>query len=112
MLVNAAVEGEVRRTSEAPLLVCDSRVGGPLEWDGPGVISGVDTAQALRLGAGLVLDQLPIGPGSEMVSRCFGLHDDPKRSFEQATGTFCNMPWTDWLGAAGLAPEAIWPERG
>ncbi len=110
VLINAAVEGDVH-PGAAPLLVSDSRLTGPLSWAGPGMISGVDTAQALALGRGLVLDQLPIRSErveGEVITRCFGLHDDPKQLFDQLKATFCNQPWASWLTAADVMPEDLW----
>lgn len=108
VLINAAVEGEIRGAAEAGLLVADSRLAGPLSWSDPGVISGVETGQALAMGRNLVLDQLPAGAAG-FVTRCFGLYDDPKRACDNPAATYCNIPWAEWLRAADLAPEDVWP---
>ncbi len=110
--INAAVEGAVS-PGPAPLLVTDCCLTGPLSWEGPALLSGIDTARPLTLRAGIALDQLSIGEG-ETVTRCFGLSDDPKRATHDSRATFCNRPWTEWLAAARVDPADLWgdlPDR-
>ena len=110
VLINAAVEAPCTGGPE-PLLVTDSRLAGELRWAGPGIIAGVHSAQPISLPAGVVLDQLPLAGG--FVTRLFGLHDDPKAgSFDDRagrSGTFLNRPWAEWLAAAGIAAQTLWP---
>lgn len=104
-LINAAVEQVVSPSDQLALAV-DSRLIGPLAWQGAAIISNVDTAQPIGLARDVVLHQLPIESG--FVTRVFGLHDDPKRA--ASNGTFMNQLWADWLSTARIAPEAIWPD--
>jgi len=104
-LINSAVEQPVASARQRALIV-DSRLSGPLSWQGSAMIADVDTSQPIALAADVVLHQLPVGDG--FVSRIFGLRDDPKRPAVQAT--FMNRPWAEWLSEAGLAAEVIWPD--
>lgn len=109
ILINAVLEGEVQ--GDGPLLLADSCLSGPVAWAGAGVICGVETDEALALPADLVLDQLPVRLDGAVafVTRCFGLHDDPKRPYDDPAATFCNRPWRAFLQALALSPEDIWP---
>jgi fucokinase len=102
-LINAAVE-HVKSSADQLALVVDSRLLGPLAWQGATLIANVDTAQPLELAKDVVLDQLPIERG--FVTRLFGLRDDPKRS----DGTFMNRTWADWLADAQIDPAVLWPD--
>jgi fucokinase len=44
------------------------------------------------------------------VSRLYGLHDDPKRVWNEPGATFMNRPWSDWLLPAHITPETLWPD--
>lgn len=102
-LINAAVE-QASSPDEQLALIVDSRLTNTLTWRGAAIIANVDTAQPIGLAKNIVLDQLPIEHG--FVTRLFGLYDDPKRS----EGTFMNQPWADWLEAAQIDPEVVWPD--
>ncbi len=110
--ISAAVEGPTS-PGAAPLLASDSCLRGPLAWEGPALLAGIDTALPLSLRAGIALDQLPI-EAADAVTRCFGLADDPKRGAADPRATFCNRPWADWSAAARVGPVDLWgdlPER-
>ena len=102
-LINATVE-QVMSPSDQRALIVDSRLLGLLSWQGAALIANVDTAQPIELVRDIVVDQLPIG--DHFVTRVFGLRDDPKRS----AGTFFGLSWADWLAAAHIDPEIIWPD--
>ena len=109
-LINAAVEVTLPQIAAADqlALIVDSRLTGPLAWRGAAIISNVDTAQPITLASDVVVHQLPVTGG--FVTRIFGLHDDPKRSWAIPSGTFLNCPWAEWLSGAQVAPEIIWPD--
>jgi fucokinase len=102
-LINATVE-QVTSSSDQRALVVDSRLLGPLSWQGAALIANVDTTQPIELVKDIVVDQLPID--DHFVTRVFGLRDDPKRS----TGTFFGRSRADWLTAAHIDPEIVWPD--
>lgn len=108
ILINSAVTGSLAPGPE-PALVADCRLAGPLAWHGPVILSGVDTAHPLALAPRLVLDQWPVA-GGRFVTRLFGLTDDPKRGRADPAATFVNRPWAQWLAAAGLVDDALWPD--
>ncbi len=107
VLINAAVEAPCA-PGPAPLLVTDSRLTAELRWEGAGIIAGVHSAQPISLPPDVVLDQLPLTDG--FATRLFGLRDDPKAGPADPRGTFLNRPWAEWLAAAGIAPQTLWPE--
>lgn len=104
-LINSAVEQPVS-SAHQPALIVDSRLSGPLSWQGSAMIADVDTSQPIALAADVVLHQLPVGDG--FVTRVFGLGDDPKRPAVHST--FMNRPWSEWLSEAGIAAEVVWPD--
>lgn len=108
VLINAQVDGPLTPGPE-PLLVADCRLAGPLAWQGPAIIAGVDTDQPLALAPHVVLDQLPL-TGGRFVTRLFGLFDDPKRGRDDPAASFINRPWAEWLAATGISDETIWPD--
>mgnify|MGYP000879542003 CR=1 FL=1 len=106
VLVNAAIEADCT-PGLARLLVTDSLLAGELSWEGAGIIAGVYSAQPIRLPPDTVLDQLPLE--GCVATRLFGLHDDPKAGPADGRGTFLNRPWPEWLAAADIAAETLWP---
>ncbi|MCC9078785.1 hypothetical protein FKZ61_022070 [Litorilinea aerophila] len=108
-LINAVVEGPIAGAADAqgPALVVDSHLAGPVTLAGPGIVAGLHTARPLQLPPGLVLHQLPVDGG--VVTRLFGLYDDPKRPWDDPAATFLNRPWAAWLAGLDLPPEVIWP---
>lgn len=92
---------------ERAALVSDSCLEGSLSWQGAALVAGVQTAQALALGADMVVHQLPL-VGGGYVTRAFGLHDDPKQLWDSPGATVFNRPWAEWLAGTGISPEALW----
>ncbi len=90
-------------------LIADSYLRGPASFEGAAVVAGLQTAEALRIGPDVVLDQMPVA-GNRFVTRAFGLRDDPKWPWNAPGATFMNRPWAEWLAAAGSAPERLWPD--
>ncbi len=116
VLINALVNAPLSSAGDAtgarwdggsPLIV-DSHLSGSTSFAGPAIIAGVRTDQPLVLAAGVVLDQWPVFAG-HFVTRLFGLLDDPKRNYNDSKATFVNRPWADWLAAAGVTEEPLWP---
>ncbi len=105
-LINAVVEQA--DASEAPALIVDSHLSGAFTWQGSALVANVVTAQPLALWRDVALSQLPVVDG--FVTRLFGLHDDPKRGWQEPGGTFLNQPWADWLSAGEIDPEVLWPD--
>ncbi len=105
-LINSAVAQAVSpaRPDQRALIV-DSCLRGSLAWRGAAIVANVDTGQPIELAQDVVLDQLPLEQG--FVTRIFGLYDDPKRP--SSAGTFMNQRWSDWLTAARIDPELLWP---
>jgi len=104
--ISSAVEGAVR-PGEHPALVMDSRLSGALSWQGLAVIANTCTALPLSLAQDIVIHQLPVGDG--WVTRIYGARDDPKLPWASGTATFTNRPWPEWLAAAGLDAQTVWP---
>jgi len=105
-LVNAVMEGSAQPGTQ-PALVVDSHLSGPFAWQGAALVAHVRTEQPLALQQDVVVHQLPTRGG--YVTRVFGLRDDPKKACDAADGTFMNRPWAEWLAAAQVEPEALWP---
>ncbi|HEX9115135.1 MAG TPA: L-fucokinase [Anaerolineae bacterium] len=91
----------------APALVADSRLAHPPARQGAAIISAVQSSLPLALAADVVLCQLPAADG--WVTEVFGLRDDPKQRWDNPGATYMNRPWADWLAAAGLDSEILWP---
>jgi fucokinase len=108
ILVNSSAGAASDAGSRGALLVADSDLGGRVTWEGAGIISGVHTAQPLHLPEGTILDQLPL-TGAGIATRVYGIGDDPKRGLDDPEATFCNRPWGEWLAAAGVSAEDVWP---
>lgn len=120
-LMNALVQGELRPGKD-PIVVVDSQLAGPLEWQTKALISGVRTSQPLSLRADAALSQVPVltpAPalsyeGREFsggwVTRIYGLQDNPKRATTDPAATYLNRPWADWLAQIGLCAEDVWPD--
>jgi fucokinase len=107
----APAGAELEASSQArvlPALVTDSHLRAPLRWQGAALVASVLTDQPLCLPADTVLHQLPLGEGA-YVTRVFGLGDDPKQAWDTPAATVFNRPWADWLEAARISPELLWP---
>jgi galactokinase/mevalonate kinase-like predicted kinase len=87
------------------------RVSAPLQLSGRNVVAGVDVRQPLSLPREACLDVLR-GQGRAGASvwfvRCYGVNDTFKDSVRDG-GRFCGRPLAEWIAAAGLAPEEVWP---
>lgn len=105
----------VASAMEAPVTGCDAwvegcRVGAPLALGGRNVLAGVDLREPLQLPPGACLD-VAAGAGRDgrpvWFVRCYGVEDTFKHALDKGA-TFCNMPLSAWLEAAGAAPADIW----
>ena len=107
VLINSCLE---TMSVEAPAsLIVDSRLEAPVAARGPGILAGVQTAQPLALGEGLVLHQAPVAGGG-FVTSVYGLHDDPKRGPDDPAAAFLNRPFAHWLAEAGFTADLLWPD--
>lgn len=109
VLINAALDSSPAGALPAPqqpALITDSRLPLP-RWQGRALIAGLLTERPLALGADLVVHQLPVARG--VVTRLFGLCDDPKRLYTDARATFLNQSFAAWLAELGEPPEVLWP---
>jgi fucokinase len=112
VLINAVVDAwslsAPTQAENAPTLVIDSHLAGPLTTHGAAIIANVETSRPLELGREVVLHQLPIRQG--YVTRLFGLRDDPKLASTAAGATLLNQPWADWLAEDDELIAALWPD--
>jgi fucokinase len=104
--MNAVLGRGTAEQSAHAALITDSRLAA-LAWDGRAIVAGVETDAPFRLGHDLALHQLPAPGGT--VTRLFGMADDPKRHWADATATYLNRPWPAWLAAAQVEPSLLWP---
>jgi fucokinase len=105
ILINSALVGVLTHNLE-PALIIDSQLG-ELTWRGPAILSNIRTQAPLAVERDTVVHQTLLREG--FVTRVFGLYDDPKRVCDEPGGTFMNRPWAEWLAAAQVDPEALWP---
>jgi fucokinase len=103
--INALLENEVNVTS--PVLISDAHLSGSLSAAGPALVSGVISTQPLTLVPDTVIHQLPVDDG--FVTRIYGLGDDPKHIIGDPAATFMNLPWNEWLRAAEVDADLLWP---
>ena len=98
-------------------VVEDSNVRGPVEVGRGCVLAGVrhSKPECLSVEPDLVVHVLPVRvatlteDGREgVVSRLYGVLDDPKMSLSDPGATFLNRPWRAWLDAAGISEEILW----
>ncbi len=106
-LINAVVEADVA-VSSAPGLLVDSHVSGPLTLRGTALVANLRTGQPLALEASTVLQQVPVDGG--VVTRVYGLYDNPKHAWDTKGATFMNRPWREWLSQAGIEPQVLWSD--
>ncbi len=88
------------------------RVNASLELGGLNVLVGVDVDAPLSLPREACLEVLRgQSRGGEPVwfLRCYGIRDTFKHSIENG-GLFCGRPLLEWLAAAGVQPDEIWPD--
>jgi fucokinase len=82
------------------------RISAGVQLGGRNVLVGVDIDEPLSLPPGACLEVLPgrSRAGNDVwFVRCYGVRDTFKN------GSFCDRPLTDWLRAAGLDGEDVWP---
>lgn len=105
------LRGEAAGADSIPrsALLTDCALPGPITCLGAALIAHVETALPVQLAPDLALDQLPLAGGLK-VTRLYGLDDDPDLPISHPAATFLNRPWADWLAAAAVHPEAIWPD--
>jgi fucokinase len=106
-LINAVVEADVA-VSSAPGLLVDSHLSGPLTLRGAALIANLRTGRPLMLEARTVLQQVPVDGG--IVTRVYGLYDNPKHAWDADGATFMNWPWREWLSQASVEPRVLWPD--
>ena len=94
-----------RHPSDQRALIVDSRLLGPLSWQGAALIANVDTAQPIELAQDVVrrstADRRMASSRASLA--CAMIPNDPSR-------TFLGSAWADWLAAAHIDPEIIWPD--
>ena len=95
-----------------PALVSDSLIENSLQWQGRCLLANLHTQHALNLAPDIAIHQLPIENKNEngFVTRIFGLDDDAKRPYSDATATIFNLSWSTWLKRIHLSPDEIWPD--
>ncbi|MBK7406372.1 MAG: hypothetical protein IPJ41_17670 [Phycisphaerales bacterium] len=108
---NAVLESEA--VSLGPRVVIEScHLRGPVRLEGSNILvglsAGAEAPVELPRGWGLVCLPVESGGAGDWVGLVFGDGDDFKGSGERG-GTFGNRPLLDWLAAAGLCPEDLWP---
>jgi hypothetical protein len=84
------------------------RISADLRLAGQNALTGVDVDAPLSLPPGACLDVLRgrrRGGGDVWFVRCYGIGDTFKRD-----SRFCGRPIADWIEAAGLADDDIWPD--
>jgi fucokinase len=110
LVVNSSVSGQGSvEGSDSWIEGC--RVTAPLRLSGRNVIAGVDVDAPLVLPPEACLEVLPgRGRGGESVYfvRCYGVRDTFKHSLAEGA-EFCGRPLLDWLAAAGVPPDEVWP---
>ena len=94
---------------------CDIR--GPVEVGDGCVLAGLQHTGSERLSveSDLVLHRLPVRLAAltedgvaGVVSRLYGVLDNPKTPLSDVGATFLNRPWRAWLDAAGIPKEVLW----
>jgi fucokinase len=88
------------------------RVGAALELGGRNVLVGVDVQAPLSLPREACLEVLAGRNRRDRpvwFVRCYGIRDTFKHSIEQG-GLFCGRPLLEWLAAACIAADEVWPD--
>jgi len=110
LVVNSSVSGQGRiRGTSSWIEGC--RIASPLDLSGQNVIAGVDVESPLALPHEACLEVSPgRSRGGESVHfvRCYGVRDTFKRSLLGA-GQFCGRSLMNWLAAAGVHADEVWP---
>ena len=110
LVVNSTITGPGRiRGAHSWIEGC--RVASLLDLSGQNVIAGVDVGAPLTLPPEACLEiVLGHSRGDEPVwfVRCYGVADTFKHSLVEG-GRFCGRPLRNWLIAAGVEPDEVWP---
>jgi fucokinase len=110
-LMNTAIDGPLT-PGAGPALVVDSEIGNGLAWQRGALISGVRTAQALRVADDAAISQIAVSKQSipeGWVTRVYGLTDNPKLAWDDPNATYLNRTWQIWLAEAHIQAGDIWP---
>lgn len=106
--VNSVVE-EGGSITGAESWIEGCRIAAPLIVTSRNVVIGVDVQRPLTLPPGACLEVLRSGSGEPAwFVRCYGVEDTFKQSIVDGA-RFCGRPILEWLNAAGIDPEEIWP---
>ncbi len=84
------------------------RIAADVRLSGQNVVVGVDVDAPLSLPPGACLEVLPgrNRAGAEVrFVRCYGIRDTFKQNAQ-----FCGRPLADWLRAAGVSADEVWPD--
>ena len=109
--VNCAVSGE-GSISGGHSWIEACRITSTLKLSGHNVVAGVDVDAPLTLPPEACLEVLPgraRGGGEVRFVRCYGASDTFKDSVLN-DGRFCGRPLLNWLAAAGVQPDEVWPD--
>ena len=110
--ISSRVGGEgVRIGAGSVVEDCDLR--GPIEVGEGAVLACLrhHGAELVSVGPDLVVHPLPVkmeGGTEGIVSRVYGVLDNPKVPLSDPEATFLNRPWGAWLDAAGASKELLW----
>jgi fucokinase len=107
--VTASCAPDAAAAERQPALVVDSCLGAGLTWQGASLVASVQAETPLTLTRDVAVHQLPM-IGGGYLTQVYGIHDDPKRAWDDPAGGFVNQPWAQWLRATGVAPELVWPD--
>jgi hypothetical protein len=107
LLVNSALVPPARiHGQDSWVEAC--RIAADVRLSGDNVVVGVDVDAPLSLPRGACLEVLPgrNRAGADVwFVRCYGVRDTFKQNAQ-----FCGRPLSDWLGAAGVDADEIWPD--
>ena len=104
LIVNSEVHAPVAGT-RSWIEAC--RINAPLQLGGSNMIAGVDIDEPLALPPEACLDVVS-GQGGVWFIRCYGIRDGFKESVTNGA-IFCGRPLLEWIAAAGVAPDELWP---
>jgi fucokinase len=106
-ILDSIVAGECKAGHEAVVLECD--LEGPVYASRGAILHGLTgLTGSIEVPEDTVVHQLPVDGecGTGWVIRAYGVEDDPKQLFENAT--WFNRPMTETLERLGLHGEEIW----
>ncbi|MFB3777821.1 MAG: L-fucokinase [Bryobacteraceae bacterium] len=88
------------------------RISAPLELSGANVVVGLDIEEPLSLPSEAcleVVDGVDRSGRKVAFTRIYGVRDTFKDPISKG-GTFCGRPILDWIAAAGVDPNEVWPD--